>query len=87
VVSTTFWTGIVFELPIIVYFLAKIGIVGPATLRSVRKVSYVVILIVAAIITPPDVTSQIIVSIPLFILYEISIVIAARIEKNKLKEA
>jgi sec-independent protein translocase protein TatC len=86
VVSTTFWTGIVFELPIIVYFLAKIGIVGPATLRSVRKISYMAILIVAAIITPPDVTSQIIVSIPLFILYEISIVIAARVVKNNLKE-
>jgi sec-independent protein translocase protein TatC len=87
VVSTTFWTGIVFELPIIVYFLAKIGIVGPATLKSIRKIAYVVILIVAAIITPPDVTSQIIVSIPLFILYEISIIIASRIEKNKIKEA
>lgn len=86
VVSTTFWTGIVFELPIIVYFLAKIGIVGPATLRSVRKISYMAILIVAAVITPPDVTSQIIVSIPLFILYEISIVIAARVVKNNLKE-
>jgi sec-independent protein translocase protein TatC len=56
-------------------------------LRASRKISYVIILIVAAIITPPDVTSQIIVSIPLFLLYEVSIVIAARIEKNKLSES
>ncbi len=84
VVTTTFGSGLVFELPIIIYFLAKIGLVGAASLRSIRRVSYVVILIVAAVITPPDVTSQIIVSIPLFILYEISIFIAARVEKNRL---
>ena len=51
-------------------------------------VSYIfIILIVAAVITPPDVTSQIIVSIPLFVLYEVSIIIAERVEKNKLKAA
>jgi len=81
VVSTTFGAGIVFELPIVVYFLAKIGIVTAAFLKRSRKISYVVILIIAAIITPPDVTSQIIVTIPLVILFEISILIAARIER------
>lgn len=86
VVTTTFGSGLVFELPIVIYFLAKIGLVGPEFLRNTRKVSYVIILIVAAVITPPDVTSQIIVSIPLFILYEISIVIASRVEKNRLAE-
>lgn len=87
VVTSTFGSGLVFELPIVIYFLAKIGLVGPASLRASRKISYVIILIVAAIITPPDVTSQIIVSIPLFLLYEVSILIAARIEKNKLSES
>lgn len=87
VVTSTFGSGLVFELPIVIYFLAKIGLVGPASLRASRKFSYVIILIVAAIITPPDVTSQIIVSIPLFLLYEVSIMIAARVEKNKLKSA
>jgi len=85
VVTSTFGSGIVFELPIVIYFLAKIGLVGPASLRTSRKFSYVIILIVAAIITPPDVTSQIIVSIPLFLLYEVSIMIASRVEKNKMR--
>jgi sec-independent protein translocase protein TatC len=87
VVTTTFGSGLVFELPIVIYFLAKIGLVGPTYLRNTRKFSYVIILIVAAVITPPDVTSQIIVSIPLFVLYEVSIIIAERVEKNKLKAA
>jgi sec-independent protein translocase protein TatC len=83
VVTTTFGTGIVFELPILIYFLAKIGVVTPEFLKSARKISYIVILIVAAIITPPDVTSQIIVSIPLFLLYEAGIYIARRVQKNE----
>jgi sec-independent protein translocase protein TatC len=87
VVTTTFGAGLVFEMPIVIYFLAKIGIVSAAFLKRTRKISYVIILIVAAIITPPDVTSQVIVSIPLFILYEISIFIARRVEKRKLAES
>ena len=82
VVVTTFGSGLLFELPIVVYFLARVGLVTAAFLRRPRRVSYVIILIVAAIITPPDATSQIIVSIPLFLLYEISIFIARRIEKK-----
>lgn len=69
--------GIVFELPIIVFFLTRIGLVTPEILRSVRKYALVVILVLSAIITPPDVTSQIIVSIPILILYEVSIYISA----------
>lgn len=84
VATTTFGTGIIFELPIIIYFLAKAGLVGPAFLKKTRKVSFVVILVLSAIITPPDVTSQVLVSIPIFILYEISIYIAARVEKERL---
>jgi sec-independent protein translocase protein TatC len=86
VASTTFGAGIIFELPIIIYFLAKAGLTGPEFLRKTRKVSYVIILVLSAIITPPDVTSQIIVAIPVFLLYEISIYLAARVEKQRLKQ-
>ncbi len=68
--------GIIFELPIIVYFLTKVGILTPNFLRKNRKVSLVVVLSLSAIITPPDIASQIIVSIPILILYEVSILIS-----------
>ena len=78
ITSLTLWTGVVFELPMVVYFLARTGVVGPGFLRTYRRHAYVIILIIAAIITPPDVTSQLIVSFPLIILYEGSIFLAAR---------
>ncbi len=79
--------GIMFEMPIVVYFLTKIGLVTPAFLTTYRKYSIVVILVIAAIITPPDVISQLIVSVPLFILYEISIYVSMRIVlKEKLNQ-
>lgn len=84
VTSTTLWCGIVFELPVIIYFLTKVGIVTPQWLRDQRRLMYVIILIIAAIITPPDVVSQIIVSLPLFVLYEVGIFISARTEKQTL---
>jgi len=68
--------GLVFELPIIIFFLSKIGLVTPEVLKKYRKYSLVVVLILSAIITPPDIASQIIVSIPILILYEISIFIS-----------
>jgi sec-independent protein translocase protein TatC len=73
--------GVAFELPIVVYFLSKIGLLTPKFLRKYRRHSYVVLLIVAAIITPPDVLSMAIVSIPLLILFEVSIFISARVDK------
>ena len=79
-------TGIIFELPIIAFFLTKIGIITPAFMRKYRKHAIVVIFIVAAIITPPDVFSQILVCIPLLLLYEVSIGISARVMKKKDKE-
>ena len=72
----TMATGLVFELPLVVYFLAKLGIMGPQFMRTYRKQAIVVIAIIAAIITPPDVTSMLVVTIPLLILYEASIYIA-----------
>ncbi len=74
--------GVAFELPVVVFFLSKIGLLTPIFLRKYRRHAYVVLLIVAAIITPPDVLSQMIVSIPLVILYEISIFISARVDRE-----
>jgi sec-independent protein translocase protein TatC len=79
-------TGVVFELPIVAFFLTKIGVVTPAFMRKYRKHAIVVIFILAAIITPPDVFSQTLVAIPLLILYEVSIFISAGVMKRKEKE-
>ena len=73
-------TGIVFELPIVVYFLSKIGIVTPEFMKKYRKHSIVVILVMAAIITPPDVVTQFLIGIPVYFLYEISIIISKRVQ-------
>ena len=85
VTTVSFANGIIFELPILVYFLTKIGLLTPEFMRVYRKHAIVVILILAAIITPPDVTSQILVSLPLIVLYEISIKISARVINNQKK--
>ena len=80
--------GLVFELPIIIYFLTKVGIVTPEILREYRKYSLVAVLILSAVITPPDIASQIIVTIPILILYEISIFISkAVMKKQKLRDS
>jgi sec-independent protein translocase protein TatC len=76
-------SGIIFELPIIIYFLTRIGVITPEFLKKNRKISLVLVLSLSAIITPPDVVSQIIVSIPILILYEVSIIIAKIVTKNQ----
>ena len=68
--------GFIFELPIIIYFLTKMGLVTPEFLKEYRKYALVLVLILAAIITPPDIISQVIVAIPMVILYEVSIKIS-----------
>jgi sec-independent protein translocase protein TatC len=79
--------GIAFELPILAYVLAKIGIITSSFLKKYSKYAFVVILLVAAIITPsPDITSQIIVALPLLLLYWISVLLVARVDKQKAKE-
>ena len=79
--------GLAFELPILAYVLSKLGLITPKFLKSYRKYAYVVILIVAAVITPsPDWTSQTIVAVPLIILYEISIFISKRVDRLREKE-
>ncbi len=78
--------GLIFEMPLIVYFLSKVGIVTPVLMIKYRRYAIVVIFIIAAIITPPDVFSQCIMAIPLLLLYEISIIVSKRIFKKKQKE-
>lgn len=81
--SSVLASGIVFELPIVIYFLTKIGLVTPKFLRKYRKFALVIVLILAAIITPPDITSQVIVAIPILILYQVSIYISAIVVRNQ----
>jgi sec-independent protein translocase protein TatC len=79
--------GIAFELPILAFVLAKIGLITAKFLKKYSKYAFVIILLVAAIITPsPDMTSQIIVALPLLLLYWISILLVARVDRQKAKE-
>jgi sec-independent protein translocase protein TatC len=77
IVALVFGSGVLFQLPVAIYFLTKIGLVTPKFLRQYRKYAIVIILVLAAIITPPDPLSQTIIAIPLYLLYEISIFISA----------
>jgi len=79
-------SGFIFELPIIIYFLTKLGLVTPEFLKKYRKYALILVLILAAIITPPDIISQVIVAIPMIILYEASIKISQFIIKKQEKE-
>ena len=83
ITTSTFLTGLFFELPVVMYLLAKIGILSSAVLKKYRRHSIVVILVLSAIITPPDVISQLLVTFPIYTLYEIGIVVVKRVEKRK----
>jgi sec-independent protein translocase protein TatC len=77
-------TGFVFELPMVVYFLSKLGVITPQFMRSYRKHAMVLNLIIAALITPsPDITSQMLVAIPLFLLYEVSIHVSRLVNNSR----
>lgn len=79
-------TGLVFELPVVVYFLSKVGLLTPEFMRTYRRHAFVLILIVASIITPPDVMTQFLIGIPLYLLYEVSIYISKRVTKKMAKK-
>jgi len=81
--SSAIASGFVFELPIIIYFLTKVGLVTPAFLKKYRKFALVIVLIVSAVITPPDIASQVIVAIPILVLYQVSIYISAIVVRNQ----
>lgn len=79
--------GIAFELPVLAFILTKIGLITSGFLKRTRKYAIVVILIIAAFITPsPDWMSQLIVFIPLWLLYELSIIVSKRVEKQQAKD-
>ena len=84
--SSVIACGIIFELPIIIYFLTKVGLVTPEIMKKYRKIALVVILILSAVITPPDVASQIVVAIPVLFLYQISIYISGYVLKKEAKK-
>lgn len=86
VVMLVLGSGLLFQLPVVIYFLTKIGVVTPEFLRKYRKHSIIIILVVAAIVTPPDPLSQMLITIPLYLLFEISILISASVAKRKARE-
>ncbi len=75
--------GLVFELPVVIYFLAKVGLVTAEDMRRYRRHAFVGILVLAAILTPPDVVTQFLIGVPLYILYEMSIFVAMRVERKE----
>ena len=86
VTTMTLISGIIFELPIVVYFLSKVGILTPTFMRTYRRHAVVVILILAAVITPTsDITTLLMVALPLYVLYELSILVSAYVLKEKNK--
>lgn len=79
--------GFMFQLPVVSYFLSKAGIVTPALMKRYRKHSLVVILVLSAVLTPPDVMSQVLIAMPIIALYEVSIMISRRVEKAQAKNS
>jgi sec-independent protein translocase protein TatC len=86
VTALVFGSGLLFQLPVVVYFLSRIGIVTPQLMRQYRKHAIVGILILGAIITPPDPLSQSLISLPLYLLYEVSILISSIVAKQRMRE-
>ncbi len=78
--------ALLFQLPIVIFFLARVGLISPKFMRTYRRHAIIIILVISAIITPPDVFSQVLIAIPLTILYELSIGIASRVERRYFKE-
>jgi sec-independent protein translocase protein TatC len=84
--SLVFGTGLMFQLPVFIYFLSKIGLVTSAFLKKYRRHAFVANLIISAIITPPDVVSQLVVAFPILLLYEASIYVCSRVERKRLSK-
>jgi sec-independent protein translocase protein TatC len=78
--------GLAFQLPLVIFFLAKVGVVSAKYLRSIRKYAIVTMLILAGIITPPDMISQIVCTVPLMILYEVGVLLCVKVEKKQKQE-
>jgi sec-independent protein translocase protein TatC len=87
IISTVFYTGLFFLLPVVAYIMGKIGLVSSGFLKKYRKHAIVGVLILAAIITPPDIVSQVIVTIPIIALYEIGILVVKAVERKRAKDS
>lgn len=87
VLSTVFYSGLLFLLPVLAYIMTKLGVMSSDFLKKYRKHAIIAILILSALITPPDLISQVIVGIPILILYEIGIVVSKRVERQRKNEA
>lgn len=85
--STIFFTGLLFLLPVVIMIFSRLGIITSAWLKKYRKHSFIAVLVLAAIITPPDMFTQIVVSIPIALLYEFGIFLAKRVEKEREQES
>lgn len=86
ILSTVFYSGLLFLLPVVSYIFTRLGVLSSLFFKKYRKHAIVGILILAALITPPDLISQVIVAIPIILLYEIGIIVSVRVEKNREKE-
>lgn len=86
VTTLVFGSGLLFQLPVVVYFLSQIGLVTPSLLKQYRKHAIVLVLVIAAILTPPDPISQVVISVPLFMLYEFSIFVSSVVARRKARE-
>ena len=85
----TFWafgSGLLFEMPVVMYFLGKVGLITPQFMRTNRKYALLVVLVIGAFLTPPDPISQLIVAVPLLLLYEFSILVVAWVTKRRRKQ-
>ena len=87
IVTLALGCGLIFQMPIVAFVLSKVGVLTPAFMRTYRRHAWIVILVVAGIITPsPDLYSQILVALPLALLYEVSIVVSGRVQRARLKD-
>jgi sec-independent protein translocase protein TatC len=86
VISSVFYSGLLFLLPVVTYLFTKLGVITPEYLKKYRKHAIVGILILSALITPPDLISQVIVGVPIVILYEIGILVSKRVMRKRKKE-
>lgn len=86
ILNMTLPFGVLFELPVVVMFLTSLGIINPFVLTKVRKYAYFVLIIIAVVITPPDFMSDFVVTLPLLLLYEVSINLSKFVYRKKLKK-
>jgi sec-independent protein translocase protein TatC len=86
IMNMTIPFGVLFELPVVVMFLTSLGIINPYVLAKIRKYAYFVLIIIAVVITPPDFMSDFVVTLPLLLLYEVSINLSKVVHRKRMKK-